>query len=282
MTSLLPTEQPLSALPISALPTEDDLPETDHQPVDNELHVLVPILLRAILAMAWAERIDWFMGVNLTLYFDPKQPSIGPDSFLSLGVERIRQGGKLRRSYVAWEEQVMPQWVLEVVSMTPGGEYERDRKRKDELGKLIRYAQMGVLYYTIYNPDYWKRDRHNPFEVYRLIDGTYVRQVGNPVWMPELGLGIGTGQGTHEGCTREWLYWYDQQGNRYPAAADVIQQERQLRAKLEEQLRQEQQLRVQEQQRAERAEWERDQERQKLQRLIEQLKALDIDPDRLM
>ena len=61
-----------------------------------------------------------------------------------------------------------------------------------------------------------------------------MRQRGNPVWMPEIGLGIGYEQGTHEGWSREWLYWYDQQGNRFPAPENVIQQER-LRAERAEQ-----------------------------------------------
>jgi hypothetical protein len=52
--------------------------------------------------------------------------------------------------------------------------------------------------------------------------------------MPEIGLGIGYEQGTHEGWSREWLYWYDQQGNRFPAPENVIQQER-LRAERTEQ-----------------------------------------------
>jgi hypothetical protein len=52
--------------------------------------------------------------------------------------------------------------------------------------------------------------------------------------MPEIGLGIGYDQGTHEGWSSEWLYWYDQQGNRFPAPENVIQQER-LRAERAEQ-----------------------------------------------
>jgi Uma2 family endonuclease len=58
-------------------------------------------------------------------------------------VERVRPNGKLRLSYVLKQEKVMPQWVLEVVSKQPGGEYGE---------KFQRYAAMGVLYYTIYNP----------------------------------------------------------------------------------------------------------------------------------
>jgi hypothetical protein len=56
-----------------------------------------------------------------------------------------------------------------------------------------------------------------------------VRQSGNPVWMPELGLGIGHERGRHEGMTRDWLYWYDEAGTRYPAPNDVLSQEKILR-----------------------------------------------------
>lgn len=207
------------------LPTEEDLPETDNTPVDNELQILIPNLLRAILALLWSSRMDWFLGVNLGIYYHPNKSAIAPYGFLSLGVPK-RRSAKGRLSYVVWQENnIVPQWVLEVVSKTPGGEYD---------DKMTKYAEMGVLYYTIYNPDYWKRDKHERFEVYRLEKGAYVLQKGNPIWMPEIGLGIGYEQGTHEGWSREWLYWYDQQGNRFPAPENVIQQER-LRAERAEQ-----------------------------------------------
>jgi len=50
--------------------------------------------------------------------------------------------------------------------------------------------------------------------MYHLIEGKYIRQAGEPFWMPEVGLGIGRGIGTHQRWRREWLYWYDQDGNR--------------------------------------------------------------------
>jgi Uma2 family endonuclease len=105
-----------------SLPTEDDLPDSDETPVDNELQVLAPVLLRGILAYIWAERFDWFFGVNLGIYPNPHEKAIGPDGFLSLGVDRVRANNKLRLSYVVYQEKVMPQWVLEVVSRKPGGE----------------------------------------------------------------------------------------------------------------------------------------------------------------
>jgi Uma2 family endonuclease len=202
--------------------TEDDLPDSDEKPVDNELQLLAPGLLRAILTYIWAERFDWFFGINLGVYYDPDEPAIGPDGFLSLGVERVRPEGKLRLSYVLNQEKVMPQWVLEVVSKQPGGEYGE---------KFQRYAAMGVLYYTIYNPSHYRRDRHEVFEVYRLDQGQYVRQAGNPVWMPEIGLGIGYEFGTQDDIGRDWLYWYDESGQRYLTPQDVLRQERILRGR---------------------------------------------------
>jgi Uma2 family endonuclease len=118
------------------LPTEEDLPETDNTPVDNELQILIPNLLRAILALVWASRMDWFLGVNLGIYYHLDKPALAPDGFLSLGVPR-RRSAKGRLSYVVWQENnIMPQWVLEVVSKTPGGEYD---------DKMTKYAEMGYF-----------------------------------------------------------------------------------------------------------------------------------------
>jgi Uma2 family endonuclease len=228
--------------PLQYLPTAEELPDSDDTPVDNELQNLVPTLLRAILAFIWEVRTDWFFGINMGVYYHPRQPAIVPDGFLSLGVERFKDG-KLRKSYVLWQENnTVPLWVLEVVSHTYGGEYEK---------KMTDYAGMEVLYYAIYNPDYWRRDKHDPFELYRLVDGVYVRQQGEPTWMPEIGLGIGRTQGTYEGCTREWLYWYDQEGRKYPSQEEVRQQ----------------------------AEQRAEQERQRAEQLAAQLRALGIEPD---
>jgi Uma2 family endonuclease len=131
-----------------SLPTEFDLPDTDNQPVDNELQILVPYLLRAMLLLAWEERFDWFMGINLGVYYALETAAIGPDAFLSLGVPRFREDGTLRLSYVVWHENnVMPLWALEIVSKKPGGEYDE---------KFAIYQEMGVLYYVIFNPEYSK------------------------------------------------------------------------------------------------------------------------------
>jgi Putative restriction endonuclease len=44
-----------------------------------------------------------------------------------------------------------------MVSQTPGNEYDE---------KMGIYAKLGVLYYLVYNPEFWQRDKHQPFEIY--------------------------------------------------------------------------------------------------------------------
>ena len=240
---------------ITQLPTSDELPCSDDTPVDNvgrrtsrsEDQNWLPNLLLFVLEFLWKDRQDWFFAVDMGIYHttgvNPRVPVV-PDGFLSLGVER-RKGGKSRSSYVTWEEDfVSPILALEVVSHTPGGEYDT---------KLDIYARLGVLYYVIYNPNFWQRDRHLPFEVYKLVAGTYQLQMGEPFWMPEVGLGIGRTILPTDPIAREALIWFDQQGIRYLTPAERAEQE---------------------QQRAE-------QEQQRAERLADYIRSLGFDPDDL-
>ncbi|MBW4697489.1 MAG: Uma2 family endonuclease [Aphanocapsa lilacina HA4352-LM1] len=238
--------------PLRCLPSSAELPDSDETPVDNELQDLVPALLRSILVLLWAERSDWFFAIDMGIYFDPLQPPVVPDGFLSVGVERrVDPNGRL--SYVLWEENgTVPIFVLEVVSQTYRSEYDR---------KMELYRQLGVLYYAIYNPKPGRRKpKPQPLEVYKLTDTGYVLQPGEPVWLPELQLGLGRAEGEFEGWQREWLYWFDAQGQRRLPAWERYRQ-------AEERI-------AQEQQRA-------DQERQRAERLADYLRSRGIDPDAL-
>ncbi len=210
--------------PRHCLPSAEDLPDSDDTPVDNELQDLIPGLLKAVLALIWSERMDWFFGVDMGIYYEPDQPAIVPDGFLSVGVPRIIDRD-LRLSYVLWEEQKVPILMLEVVSQKRRGEYTKKKQF---------YAQIGVLYYVIYNP---LRKRKPRLEVYQLEEGEYLLQSGEPVWLADLKLGIGKDQGTYQGITREWLYWYDEQGKRYLTPEERILEAQQRTYRLEERLR---------------------------------------------
>ncbi|NJN31507.1 MAG: Uma2 family endonuclease [Synechococcales cyanobacterium RM1_1_8] len=228
------------------LPTSDELPSSDDTPVDNEDQNLLPNFLLFLLRSIWQNRMDWYFGVDMAIYHttgpSPKVPVV-PDGFLSLGVDR-RKDNRSRKSYVLWEENdISPSFALEMVSLTPGDEYEKKRET---------YRKLGVLYYLIYNPEYWQRDNHQPFELYKLINGQYKLQIGEPYWMPEIGLGIGRYQRSFGSIEQEMLYWFDEAGQRYladdeqaaQAQAQITeaqrqtlaaqQQNAQLRAKLQE------------------------------------------------
>ena len=192
------------------LPSAEELPDSDETPVDNELQELIPSLLKATLLTLWSERMDWFFGVDMGIYYHPDELPIVPDAFLSLGVERCYDE-ELRPSYVLWDENVIPILVLEVVS---------PNYRKEYTVKLDEYAALGVLYYVIYSS---RRRRKPRLEVHKLVNGRYELQASNPVWLPEIGLGIGCERGRYGGVVREWLYWYDQAGNRYPTPQEQVQ-----------------------------------------------------------
>lgn len=196
------------------LPTSQELPDSDDIPVDNEDQNFLPNLLLFLLEYLWKSRRDWYFGVDMGVYhttgLNPRVPVV-PDGFLSLGVQR--RGSESRKSYVVWEEhEIAPILTLEVVSQTPGGEYDE---------KLAIYAKLGVLYYVIYNPKFWRRDGQLPFEVYKLENGVYQLQVGEPFWMPEIGLGIGRCVLPSDPMRREVLSWYDEGRNRCLSEAEV-------------------------------------------------------------
>jgi len=266
------------------LPTMEELPYKDDKPVDSELQDLIAHVLKDILALIWGKRNDWFFGMDTGWYYAPDESALAPDGFLCLGVPSVREPN-LRLSYVAWEENgVVPILALEVVSKTPGGEYKKKKRI---------YAQQGVLYYVIYAP---LRRRKRRLTIYRLNpQGEYELLDENPVWMPEIGLGIGSDVGTYQMITREWLYWYDRAGHRYPTSDEARQQaelqrrqaqlerdrERQAREQAERQQEQERQAREQAERQQEQERQAREQAERKAEDLARRLRSLGIDPDDL-
>ncbi|MDZ8109281.1 MAG: Uma2 family endonuclease [Nostoc sp. DedQUE12a] len=241
---------------LHCLPSSEELLDSDNTAVDNELQNSIPGLLKTILALAWCHRWDWFFGVNMGIYYHPDKPAIVPDGFLSLGVQRfidvgkaLSQGLDLRLSYVLWEEKKLPILVLEVVSQIHRGEYSTKQK--------FYAKELGILYYVVYNP---LRRKKPSLEVYHLVDGEYLLMSGNPVWLPEIGLGIGRERGIYQGIAREWLYWYDEEGQRLLTPEERIQE-------LEERAVFEEQRRVEAEQRVE--------------ILAQRLKAFGVDPETL-
>jgi Uma2 family endonuclease len=207
------------------LPTAEDLPDSDDKPVDSELQELIPGLLKIILLDLWRDRTDWLFSIDMAFYYKPKDTSINiaPDGLLSLGLKNPPDEN-LRSSYVLWDEKVIPQFALEVVSKSPGGEYT---------DKFKIYQSIGILYYLVYSP---LRKRKSKFQLYKLIDGEYVLQSdgSKSYWMPEVGLGIGAENQSYGSIQREWLYWYDENDVRYITPMERAEQEATARSAAEE------------------------------------------------
>ncbi|BBC24819.1 Uma2 family endonuclease [Pseudanabaena sp. ABRG5-3] len=243
------------------LPTAEELPSSDETPVDNQLQNDIPNLLLSLLASIWAERDDWYFGVDMGIYYNPDEPAIVPDGFLAMGVKHD-MGERGRLSYVLWEEQnIMPILTIEVVSERYNSEYE---------DKLADYQALGILYYAIYNPLSGRRGRfknRQRLEVYRLIAGKYelLPIENNRVWLPEIDLALGYEQGEHIAWQREWLYWYNASGDRYLTA-----NERAVNAEImaaQERLAKQQMQAI------------ADQERQQKEKLAAYLRSIGVDPD---
>lgn len=260
---------------LKQLPTSAELPCSDDTPVDNEDQNLLPNILLFMLEFIWRDRWDWFFAVDMGLYHttgeNPKVPVV-PDAFLSLGVPRRKATGS-RNSYVTWEEQdIAPILCLEVVSQTPGGEYDKKREI---------YRRLGVLYYIIMNQRYHQRDGHAPLEIYKLVAGEYTLQLGEPLWMPEIGLGLGRCVLGSDPMQREVLGWFDAQGVRYLSPEEQAEWER--LAKEQERLAKEQERIAKERERIakEQAEQQVQREQQARQRLEAYLRSQGIDPDQI-
>ncbi|NET57377.1 MAG: Uma2 family endonuclease [Symploca sp. SIO2E6] len=247
--------------PLLRLPTSEELPCSDETPVDNELQNLIPNLLLNILFLIWRERQDWFFGVDMAVYYlyqQKRQPALTPDGFLSIGVPgSTSERGRL--SYVLWEENdIPPVLAIEIVSKHYNDEYDKKKEK---------YIRLGVKYYLIYNPNHWRRDKHQAFELYRLEQGKYILQAGEPYWIPEIGLGIGRSRVTYGRLEREWLLWYDQEGNAYSIPEEAVDIERQQKQFERQRADQQQQRADQQQQRADQQQQRADQQQQRAERV---------------
>ena len=83
-----------------ALPTEDDLPCDDGEPMETPRHREQTHLLIDSLKVHWADRTGYYVGGNMFVHYDPesKRPSRGPDFFwcstLSTGSARVGLSGR--------------------------------------------------------------------------------------------------------------------------------------------------------------------------------------------
>ena len=142
---------------------------------------------------------------NVGLFFAVHRPPLVPDVLLGLDVELPADlHPKSHRSYFVWEYGKAPDVVIEVVSNREGGE---------DTEKLAAYARMAVRYYVIFDPD----ELLGP-EVLRgfVLIRLGFRKMDEPIWFPDVGLGLRIWQGRYEDLDDAWLRWVDVGGHAAP------------------------------------------------------------------
>lgn len=248
-------------IPNQPLPTMYDLPSEN--PTDpglpDEYHIYQPRLLNDTFQSENYPPDRIFLATDLNLYYDVHHPLWykRPDWFAVVGVDRLYAKQDMRLSYVVWQEGVNPFLVVEFLS--PGTE-------KEDLGQTLRSADQPPTKWEVYErilrvPYYIVFDRYSDrLRGFRLTGSRYQElKLSEPrIWLEDIELGLGLWEGTYQNISRQWLRWYDRQGNWIPNP--------------EEQAEQEKQRAEQESQRAE-------QEKQRADKLAAQLRALGIDPD---
>ncbi len=261
MTEVLVKERTLVDVPegvpeidYESLITEDD------QPVDNIFSEKQQRLLVEPLYSSWKPETPFMAATNVGVYNSPYQSAIVPDMFLSLDVQPAEDIWKKRnRCYFVWEFGKPPEIVVEIVSNKEGGESEK---------KFKKYAQIGVWYYIIFDPQLFVQEES--LRVHQLDLGRYVVKEG--LQLEEVNLRLTLWDGVFEGLQERWLRWCDVDGILIPTGKEQADRERQRADQEHQQADQERQRADQERQRA-------DQERQRAERLAVQLRALGVEPD---
>jgi Putative restriction endonuclease len=254
MATQLSANKPQTELRITweALPKDFQL---EDEPVENTGQPILAGALRESLEISGFIQPQMLIASNFGLCATVNEQLVikAPDWVYIASVKEVISH---RKSYTPILEGEIPLIVMEFLSDNDGGEYSV--KRTYPPGRWFFYEQiLQVSIYIIFEPN------SGLLEYYQLENGRYQLKLPDENgrhWVDEMGLYLGTWQGTKEAHTGYWLRWWDKNSNLLPWAVEQIAQERQ-RAE-------------QERQRAE-------QEQQQKEQLRAYLRSQGIDPDNL-
>jgi Uma2 family endonuclease len=199
---------------LAVRPCLDNVVTEDDTPVDNIFSEKQQRLLTEPLYSSWDPGRVFLATANVGLFYAVRQPPLVPDVLVSLDIEVPDEWfAKEHRSYFIWEYGKPPDAVVEIVSNTQGGE---------TTDKMAKYAQIGILYYAIHDPELIVQPE--PLRVFVLRDRTYEPCPAG--WLPIVGLGLTLWQGQFENREALWLRWCDQQGRVIPTGAERAEHER--------------------------------------------------------
>lgn len=222
--SVIPVLGP-DSIPVDHLVTEDDTP------VDNVFSEREQRLLVDSLYVSWpgpGKGRPFLALANVGVFFSPNEPPVVPDFLLALDVQPVKSGKaplrKRNRAYFTWIYNKAPDVVIEIVSNRKGGERGY---------KLSLYAEIGIPYYVIHDPDHWLSDI--TLEVFQL-QGRHYRPMKKH-WLPKVGLGLELWVGQFERFHDDWLRWCNKEGQILLTGEERATLEKQRADRLAAQLR---------------------------------------------
>jgi Uma2 family endonuclease len=206
----------LTPLPAAPPPDHTQLPDSDGAFVENiQEHPQSVLLTDSVLPMLQRRHPDgrFAIGQDAGIYWritdPPLRGAVAPDWYYVPDVPPTLHG-RVRRSYVLWQEFVAPLILMEFVS----GDGSEERDRTPWEGKFWIYERVvRPGYYAIYEVDPGR------IEMYQMIGGTFSAVAANSQGrypIPELGLALGLWQGSFLGMELPWMRWWDEQGRLLP------------------------------------------------------------------
>jgi hypothetical protein len=257
--------------PGTLIPDDTWLITQDDTPVDGKYTEKEMRLLTHPLYANW-EGPDgdgaYLALANVGLFFEPTKPPLVPDIMLSVRVTEPTplKGQRIVQSYFVWRYKKLPEVVIEVVSNRKGGEDTR---------KLKSYAQIGIRWYVIFDPE--KKLSEEVLRIYKLRNGRLQR---TQTWFfKEVGLGLTLWSGDFEKRHSDrWLRWCDKDGTPIPCGEETAQAERSHAKRERRRADQEKHRADQEKHRADQEKHRADQEKRLREKLAAKLRALGVDP----
>jgi len=208
MTQTTPTEAGLTIdeMPwpefIGSLPT--DLPYDDGEPMASPWHAgSGPLLKASYVALHGGRMTDYYVGVNMFVYYSWKQVRNkdykGPDLYFVKNVE----GARDRLYWAIWDEDGRyPDVIIELLSETTQAEDLGAKKRLYE--QVFRTTEYFCVAPQVQRLLGW-----------RLTDGHYKAIKPNDqgrLWSKELDLWLGSWQGVYLGEEHTWLRFFTSNG----------------------------------------------------------------------
>ena len=257
------------------LPTMYDLPSEEESGLPDEYHLLQAQLCKnTFFPSVSPDKV--FVATDLNLYYDHHHTQWykRPDWFAVVGVDKLYQQRSLRLSYVIWQEKVAPCIVIEFLSpSTRNEDLGRSKPKGIQPTKWEVYEKiLRIPYYIVFDgitneifPFHLTKNGYRPLKINH-----------SKVWIATLKISLGFWSGEYEGCQRQWLRWYDAEGNLIPTKEEKEQMAKEL-AQQEKALVQ--QERDRERMAKELAQQEKALAQQQVQQLLERLREAGIEPD---